>query len=181
MKFVETPLAGAFVIDIEPIRDARGFFARTWSREEMEARGLATAVEQCSVSFNPKRGTLRGMHYLVDPYPEVKVIRCTRGAIYDVIIDLRRTSATYCRWFGVELSSANARMLYIPKGMAHGFLTLVEDAEVYYQMSEPYVAQADRGVRWDDPAFGIEWPAKVEVISERDRRHPDFTAHVQNG
>lgn len=178
MKFIETPLAGAYVIDIEPISDERGFFARTWDRGESAARGLSAVVEQCSVSFNPKRGTLRGLHYQAAPHAEVKLIRCNRGAVYDVIVDLRRASGTFRQWFGIELTAANRRMLYIPKGMAHGFLTLSDDTEVYYQMSDPYVAPAARGVRWDDPAFGIDWPRRVEVISERDRRYPDFTAEL---
>lgn len=174
MKFIPLELPGACVIDVEPRRDARGLFARTWCRSELAAQGLSTAVEQCSLSFNPRTGTLRGMHYQAPPHEEVKIVRCTRGAIYDVIVDLRPASPAFRRWFGVELSADNRRMLYIPEGVAHGFLTLVPDTEVTYQMSQAYVAEAARGVRWDDPAFGIEWPAPVELISERDRSYADF-------
>lgn len=176
MKFIETPLAGAYVIDVEPIRDARGFFARTWSREAFAARGLVTAVEQCSISFNPRRRTLRGMHYQAEPHAETKIVRCLRGSIYDVIVDLRPTSATFRHWFGIDLTAENRRMLYIPKGMAHGFLTRQEETEVCYQMAEPHVADAARGVRWNDPAFGIAWPEPVEVMSERDRSYANFEA-----
>jgi dTDP-4-dehydrorhamnose 3,5-epimerase len=176
MKFIETPLPGAYVVDVEPLRDERGSFARIWCRNEFAARGLDTAIEQCSVSFSPARGTLRGMHYQTAPHAETKVVRCTRGAIYDVIVDLRDDSPAFCKWFGVELTAESARMLYIPKGCAHGFVTLKEDTEVYYQMSVAYVADAARGVRWDDPAFNIAWPVPVQVISERDRRYPVFSA-----
>lgn len=178
MKFIETPLPGAYVVDTEPLRDERGWFARTWCRRDFAAQGLETAIEQCSVSFSPARGTLRGMHYQSAPHAETKVVRCTRGAIYDVIVDLRADSSAYCRWFGIELTAENTRMLYIPKGFAHGFLTLKEDTEVYYQMSDAYVADAARGVRWDDPAFNIVWPAAVRVISERDRHYPAFIANA---
>ncbi len=174
MRFTELSLAGAFLIDMEPRHDERGLFARAWCRREFEAHGLSTVIEQCNVSFNSKCGTLRGLHYQVAPHEEIKLIRCTRGAIYDVIVDLRPVSATFGRWFGTELTAENRRMLYIPQGMAHGFLTLRPDTEVYYQISVPYVAPAARGVRWDDPAFGIVWPGPVEVISERDRTFPDF-------
>lgn len=174
MRFTDTPLAGAVVIDLEPVHDERGFFARSWCRDEFAARGLSGAIAQCSVSFNARRRTLRGLHYQAAPYEEVKAVRCTQGAIYDVIVDLRPESSTYLGWFGVELSAANRRMLYVPKGVAHGFLTLSDATEVYYQISEPYVAHAARGVRWNDPRFGIEWPAPPEVISERDRSYPDF-------
>lgn len=175
MNFIEAPISGAFVIDREPIRDERGYFARVWAREEFAARDLTTTIEQCSVSFNPRRGTLRGMHYQTAPHEEVKLVRCTRGAIYDVIIDLRAGSPNFGQWFGVELSADNGRMLYIPKGCAHGFLALKNDTEVYYQMSYPQVPEAARGVRWNDPAFGIVWPAAPEVISERDKNYPDYS------
>ncbi|SRR5581483_661219 len=174
MKFIETPLQGAYVIDIEPARDERGFFARTWSRADFAARGLDTTVEQCSVSFSARRGTLRGLHYQTTPHAEVKLVRCTHGAVYDVIVDLRRHSPTFCRWFGIELTAETNRMLYVPKGMAHGFLTLTADTSVHYQISHAHVPEAARGVRWNDPAFGIAWPEPVEVIAERDRRYPDF-------
>ncbi len=174
MKFIVTPVPGAFVVDPEPTGDERGLFARVWDRKELAARGLSTAIEQCSVSFNPRRGTLRGMHYQAPPHGETKMVRCTRGAVYDVIIDVRADSAARRRWFGIELTAENRRMLYIPKGVANGFLTLKDDTEVYYQISAPYVADAARGVRWNDPAFGIVWPETVDVISERDRRYPNF-------
>lgn len=174
MKFRPTTLPGAFVIELEPRRDPRGLFARTWCRRELAQQGLETAVEQCSLSFNPRAGTLRGMHYQAPPHGEVKIVRCTRGALYDVIVDLRPSSPAFRRWFGVELSADNRRMLYIPEGVAHGFLTLVPDTEVSYQMSRVHVPEAARGVRWNDPAFAIDWPAPVECLSERDRSYPDF-------
>ena len=174
MKFTETPLRGAFVIEFEVISDERGYFARTFDVGEFINHGLDPAVIQCSTSFNERRGTLRGMHYQADPEGEVKLIRCTRGAIFDVALDLRPRSETYCKWFGVELSAENHRMLYVPEGMAHGFQTLEDGAEVYYQISHHYEPSAARGVRWDDPAFGIEWPFPDPILSERDRQFPDF-------
>lgn len=174
MKFIETDLAGAFVVDLEPVRDERGFFARSWCHDEFAARGLSTAIAQCSVSFNALRHTLRGLHFQAAPHEEAKIVRCTQGAIYDVIVDLRPHSPTYLCWFGIELSAANRRMLYVPKGAAHGFLTLQDATEVCYQISERYVAESARGVRWNDPRFGVEWPTAPEVISERDRSYPDF-------
>ena len=171
-----TAVPDAFVIDVEPRRDERGLFARTWCRRELAAQGLSTSLEQISLSFNPRKGTLRGMHYQAPPHEEVKVVRCTRGAIYDVIVDLRWSSPAFRQWFGVELNADNRRMLYIPEGLAHGFLTLAPDTEVSYQISREYVPEAARGVRWDDPAFGIDWPGTVAVISERDRSYPDFDA-----
>jgi dTDP-4-dehydrorhamnose 3,5-epimerase len=173
MRFVETTVAGAFVVEPEPIADERGFFARTWCQREAEEHGLNPTVAQCNVSFNLRKGTLRGMHYQAAPYEETKLVRCTRGAICDVIIDLRPWSPSYGVHVGVELTEDNGRLLYVPQGCAHGFLTLVDRTEVCYQMSQFYVAKAARGVRWDDPVFGISWPAKVEVINERDRTYPD--------
>jgi dTDP-4-dehydrorhamnose 3,5-epimerase len=173
--FTETPLAGAFIIEPEPRADARGFFARIWCQEEFATQGLETRLVQCSISYNPRAGTLRGMHYQADPYPEVKVIRCVRGAIFDVIIDLRRDSSTFAQHFAIVLSSTNRTALYVPGGLAHGFQTLVDDTEVMYQMSEFYRPTFARGVRWNDPAFGIKWPpADVRVIAERDAAYPDF-------
>ena len=174
MKYSETPLPGAFVIEPEPIVDERGSFARTFDRAEFEARGLDAAVVQCSASFNHHRGTLRGMHYQAEPHAEAKLVRCTRGAIYDVIVDLRPDSAAYRGWFGVELSAAAGKMLYVPTGLAHGFLTVEDASEVHYQISTGYVPSAARGVRFDDPAFAIEWPEPALVISEADRTRPDF-------
>jgi dTDP-4-dehydrorhamnose 3,5-epimerase len=167
----ETPLAGAFLLDIERIEDERGFFARTFCCDELRAHGLESNVAQCSVSFNHARGTLRGLHYQDAPHEEVKIVRCTRGAIWDVIVDLRRESGTYRRWTAVELTADNRRALYIPRGMAHGFITLSDDTEVFYMMANPYVAGAARGLRWDDPAFAIDWPIVPSVMSERDRTY----------
>jgi dTDP-4-dehydrorhamnose 3,5-epimerase len=177
MRFVETDLAGAYVLEPERHEDERGFFARTWDRDELAAHGLASEVLQCSISRNTRAGTLRGMHFQREPHWEVKLVRCTAGAVFDVIVDLRRDSETFLRWFGVELSAERANALYIPKGFAHGFQTLVDGAEVFYTMSDPYVPEASAGVRWDDPAFGIEWPhADERTINERDRSWPDFGA-----
>lgn len=171
----ETPIAGAFVAEIEPRRDERGLFARTFDRELFAERGLASEVVQASVSFNARKGTLRGLHYQAEPHGEEKLVRCVRGAIHDVIVDLRPDSATYCGWFGIDLDDESRRALYIPKGIAHGFQTLTDSAEVLYQMSTPYVPDAARGVRWDDRAFGVRWPAGERTMSERDRTYPDFT------
>ena len=176
MLLSETPLSGAFVVEIEPLRDERGLFARTFDREQFAEHGLASDVVQSSVSYNARAGTLRGLHYQAEPHAEEKLVRCVRGAILDVIVDLRTDSPTYCGWFGVELDQESRRALYIPKGMAHGFQTLTADAEVLYQMSTPYVPGAGRGVRWDDPAFGIRWPDPEDerTLSGRDRDYPDF-------
>lgn len=176
MKFSPTALAGACIIDIEPVPDERGFFARSWCREEFARHGLNPDLAQCSISFNKKRGTLRGMHYQAKPHEETKVVRCTRGAICDVILDLRPESPTFRKWIAVELSADNRRMLYIPAGLAHGFQSLADDTEVFYQISAPYHPESARGVRWDDPAFGIEWPVTERVISDNDRQYPDFAA-----
>lgn len=176
MKFTPAPLEGAVVIEAEPRHDERGLFARTWCRRELAAQGLSTALEQCSLSFSPRAGTLRGLHYQAPPHVEVKIVRCTRGAVYDVIVDLRPASPTFCRWFAAELSADNRRMLYVPEGMAHGFLTRAPDTEMYYQMSRAQAPEAARGVRWNDPAFGIAWPGPVELISARDRAYPDFAS-----
>ena len=176
MKFTETKLRGAFIIDPEVIEDERGFFARTWCRRESEAFGLRPDWVQCNVSLNRVKGTLRGMHYQGPPMEEVKLVRCTRGAIYDVIIDLRSQSETQQHWVGVELTAENHRMMYVPQGFAHGFLTLQDQSEVFYQMSQFYSPEHARGVRWNDLAFGIEWPIDVRVIADRDRGYPDFAA-----
>jgi dTDP-4-dehydrorhamnose 3,5-epimerase len=173
MRFSETRVAGVYLIEPEPIADERGFFARTWCREEFTANGLKPDLAQANISFNHRKGTLRGMHYQEAPHSEAKLIRCTRGAIFDVALDLRPGSPTYRSWFGAELTDANRSMLYVPEGCAHGFLTLADATEVAYQMSAPYAPAAARGVRWDDPAFGIEWPGEVVVINERDASYPD--------
>lgn len=174
MEFLKTKLPGVFEIHIEAKPDERGFFARTWCPMEFEVQGLAGKLVQCSLSFNKRKGTLRGMHYQVAPYEETKLIRCTQGAIYDVVVDLRPGSPTFKNWVAVELTSEKHNMIYVPQGCAHGFLTLEDGAEVIYQMSEVQHAESARGVRWDDPTFQIEWPARVEVISERDQNYPDF-------
>jgi dTDP-4-dehydrorhamnose 3,5-epimerase len=172
--FTETILYGAYLINLERVEDERGFFARVWCRKEFEAHGLSTALVQCNVSFNALKGTLRGMHFQVSPHEEVKLVRCTMGAIYDVLIDLRKNSPTYLRHFAEVLSAENRNMFYIPEGFAHGFITLEDRTEVFYQMSAFYNAEAAKGVRWNDPAFGIRWPSDVRVISDRDRNYPDF-------
>lgn len=174
MIFVETALPGAFVIEMDRRDDERGFFARSWCQQEFKDRGLNPRLVQCNVSFNKKRGTLRGMHYQAKPYEEAKLVRCTRGALYDVIIDLRAGSPTYLQWEAVELTEQNRRMLYIPEGCAHGFQTLEDGTEVFYQMSEAHRPAYARGVRWNDPAFGIHWPDGERVISARDNAYPNF-------
>jgi dTDP-4-dehydrorhamnose 3,5-epimerase len=172
VKFEETPLAGAYTIELDRLEDERGFFARSYCAEEFAARGLSPAMPQSSVSFNPRRGTLRGLHYQAEPHAEDKLVRCTAGAVYDVIVDLRLGSATARRWFGVELSAANHRSLFVPKGFAHGFMTLRDDTEVLYMISVPYVAGFERGLRWSDPAIGIAWPAAPSLVSARDAAYP---------
>lgn len=176
MIFTETRLAGAFVIELDRRWDERGFFARTFCEQEFEAHGLNAQVVQCNVSFNKRKGTLRGMHYQAAPFAEAKLVRCTSGSIYDVIIDLRPVSATFKQYFAVELTSQNRRMLYIPEDFAHGFQTLQDDTEVFYQMAQRYSAEHARGVRWNDPAFGIEWPEGDRIIIERDQNYPDFVS-----
>lgn len=175
MKLVETPLPGAYVIELERHEDERGFFARTWCESELSAAGLDTSVAQCSLSRNPQAGTLRGMHFQSAPHAETKIVRCTRGAIFDVIVDLRRESPTHGRWFGLELSAMRANALYVPKGFAHGFQTIVDESDVFYMISVPYEPSAGAGVRWDDPEFGIEWPAAPNrTINDKDRSWPDY-------
>jgi len=173
MIFSPVALAGAWVIEPERLEDERGFFARSFCQKEFEARGLNPHVAQCNISFNVHKGTVRGMHYQ-SPSGEAKLVRCTRGAIFDIIIDLRPESPTFRKHFGVVLSEENRSMLYIPEDFAHGFQTMEEDTEVFYLMSEFYIPENSHGVRWDDPAFGICWPEEVKVISERDRTYPDF-------
>jgi dTDP-4-dehydrorhamnose 3,5-epimerase len=175
VRFLETKLAGAYLVELEPREDVRGSFVRTWCRDELAEHGLSTAVSQCSVSRNTRAGTLRGLHFQAVPHEEVKLVRCTHGAIFDVIVDLRLRSETEGEWIGVELTATAGNALYVPKGFAHGFQTLVDESEVFYMMSDPYVPEASTGVRWDDPAFGIEWPpAASRTISERDRSWPDY-------
>lgn len=174
MNFSECCLKGALLVDLMPFSDERGFFARSFCREEFAERGLKTAVAQCNISYNRARGTLRGMHFQRAPKAEAKLVRCTRGALFDVIIDLRPESPTYCQWLGVELTEDNRRALYIPEGFAHGFQTLVDDTEVFYQMYEYFSPQHADGVRWDDPAFSITWPLPDPIISDKDRSYPLF-------
>lgn len=174
MIFRDTGLAGLVLIELEPVRDERGSFARTFDAAEWESRGMSSHVVQCNLSRNAVRGTLRGLHYQTAPHGEAKLVRCSAGAIFDVAVDLRRDSPTFCRWFGQELSAENGRMLFIPQGFAHGFLTLTDASEVLYQMSAPYEASAARGVRWDDPVFAIEWPVEPLMLSDRDRGYADF-------
>ena len=176
MIFSETKLPGAFIIEIQRLEDERGFFGRSFCSLEFEERGLNPFVAQCNVSFNRDAGTLRGMHFQAAPHAEEKLVRCTRGALYDVIIDLRPESPSFKRWVSLELTEDNGRMLYIPKGFAHGFQTLADKTEIFYQMSTCYHPESGRGVRWNDPAFGIQWPAADRVIlSDRDRLWPDYT------
>jgi dTDP-4-dehydrorhamnose 3,5-epimerase len=179
--FTETKLPGAFLIEPEKLRDDRGFFARTFCRMEFEERGLDPIVMQCNISFNSRAGTLRGMHYQVPPFEEAKLVRCTTGAIYDVIIDLRPASPSFKEHEAFELSAESCNMLYIPKGFAHGFQTLEKNTEVFYQMSQVYNRDHARGVRWNDPAFGIAWPPAERIMFERDRHYPDFKECLGNG
>lgn len=172
MRFVLTHLAGAYLIEPEPISDERGFFARTYCRNEFAEMGLNPNLVQCNISYNKMSGTLRGMHFQKAPYAEAKLVRCTQGGIYDVIVDLRNDSETFRQWFGVELTAENKNALYIPEGFAHGFITLKDDTEVLYQMSEFFHAECSSGVRWNDPAFMITWPRSISVISERDQNYP---------
>ncbi len=174
MIFKKTKVHGAYLIEIDPIVDERGFFARSFCAKEFEKYGLNPFIAQCNISYNEKKGTLRGMHYQVAPHEEAKLVRCTRGAIYDVIIDLRPDSSTFKQWMSIELTGNNRQMLYIPEGIAHGYLTLEDHTEIVYQMSEVYHPECARGVRWNDPAFGIQWPLSKLILSDRDLSYHDF-------
>lgn len=174
MQFTPTALSGLVIVDISAMRDDRGYFARTFSAEEFSRAGLPTIFPECNTSFNQTRGTLRGMHWQADPFPEGKLVRCTRGGIMDVAVDLRPSSPTYCRWVGVELTAGNGRALYVPPGFAHGFQTLADNSEVFYQMSETYRRELARGARWNDAAFGIDWPIANPILSPRDAAFPDY-------
>ena len=179
MKFVETPLPGAYVVTLEPLRDERGWFARTFDAAAFADLGLDPAVVQCSVSFNARAGTLRGMHFQAEPHGEPKLVRCTRGAVFDVIVDVRPDSPAFRQWFGLELRAGGTESLFIPSGLAHGFQTLEDASELHYQMGYHYVGEAARGVRWDDPAFGIAWPEPPpsgRVMSDRDATYADFAS-----
>jgi dTDP-4-dehydrorhamnose 3,5-epimerase len=173
MIFTEAPIAGTWVIDLEPVRDARGFFARTFDVQAFAARGLATSWAQCSIAFNARQGTLRGLHYQHPPNAEHKLVRCTRGAVHDVVVDLRADSKTFTKHFAVVLTSENYRSLYVPPGVAHGYQTLTENTEVVYQIDSEYSAAAAAGIRFDDPVLGIAWPQPVTIISARDLCFPD--------
>jgi len=175
MIFTETKLKGAFIIELQKREDERGFFARTYCADEFAKHGLSTNMPQSNMSLSKEKGTLRGMHFQVDGAEEAKLIRCTRGSILDVIIDIRKDSATYCQHIAVELTDQNHRMLYVPEGFAHGFITLVNNVEVAYQVSQFYTPGKEKGIRWNDPLFGIEWPTTNPIISEKDAVHPDFS------
>ena len=168
------PIIGAFLVEMAPIEDERGWFARTWCAEEFAAQGLASQLAQCSVSFNRRKGTLRGMHFQASPHCEAKLVRCSQGSLFDVLIDLRPDSKTYRKWISVNLSAADNQMVYVPGGLAHGYQTLEDSTEVVYQISASYHADSARGVRWDDPVFGINWPLEFPVLSQRDTTYPDF-------
>jgi len=174
MIFNKTDFKGVFIIEIEKQTDERGFFARTWDKKKFEEHGLNSKLVQCNVSFNKEKGILRGMHYQIAPYEEAKLIRCTRGKIFDVIIDLRPESNTFKQWFGVEISDENYKMLYVPEGFAHGFQTLEDNTEVFYQMSETFMPDYARGIRYNDSIFDIKWPITPPIISEKDRIYPSF-------
>ena len=180
MIFKETVLKGAFLVEIKKLEDDRGFFGRAWCQQEFEENGLNGNIRQINTSYTKKRGTIRGMHYQIDPFQETKFIRCTKGRIYDVIIDLRSDSPTFMKWIGHELSEQNCRMVYVPGNFAHGFVTLEDHCEVYYPVTEFYTPGSERGIRYDDPAFKIDWPVDVEIVSEKDRNHPDFNINSFN-
>jgi dTDP-4-dehydrorhamnose 3,5-epimerase len=176
MTFTETKLPGVWIIDVDILPDERGFFGRTWAREEFETRGLSTEIAHASLAFNHRRGTIRGMHAQSAPFEEVKLVRVVRGAVFDVVVDLRPGSPTFKQWVGVELTQDNRAMLYVPAGFAHGYQTLTDDAEVFYLISAPYAPSHAIGVRWNDPAFGIDWPLGAPaVIHPRDASYPDFS------
>ena len=174
MRIGPTPIGGVMLVELEPLGDERGFFARSFCAGEFAAAGLDTRVAQCNVSHNARRATLRGMHWQEEPHAEAKLVRCTAGAIHDVVVDIRPGSPTFLRWAAFELTRDNRHALYVPPGVAHGFQTLADDSEVFYQMSVPYAPASARGARWDDPAFAIGWPLPSPIVSARDRGYPDF-------
>lgn len=181
MKFLPLSLPGAYLIEPSPISDERGFFARVYCKKELEQRDLNPNLDQCSISFNHKKGTVRGMHFQKDPHAEVKIVRCTRGSIYDVILDLRPQSPTYKKWEGVVLSAENRKLLYIPEGFAHGFQTLEDGTEVFYQISCPFAPEFASGVKWNDPSFEIRWPDDISVISSKDQTYPHYEESSPHG
>lgn len=174
MEFTETSLSGAFLISLKKIEDHRGFFARGWCRDELADHGLTSNMVQLNVAFSHKKGTIRGLHYQVAPHQEAKLVRCTRGAVFDVIVDLRPNSSTRGQWFGAELTAENALMMYVPEGFAHGYLTMTDATETYYLTSVPFAPSAARGLRYNEPAFGISWPLPVSVVSDADAKWPDY-------
>lgn len=178
MIFTETNLKGAYILEIRKIEDERGFFGRSWCKKEMEDHGLNGNLCQANTSYSRLKGTIRGMHYQVSPYEETKLIRCTRGSIYDVIIDLRPDSETYLKWFGTELNQESYNMLYVPEGFAHGFITLQDNSEVYYNVTQFYIPGAEAGIRYNDPLFNIHWPVTPTVVSDKDSSHPDYKAKI---
>lgn len=178
MLFRELPLAGAYVLELELLRDERGFFARAFSEREFADRGLCSSFVQSAIAYNERRGTLRGMHYQASPHAEVKLVRCTSGTVYDVLVDLRSNSPSYRQWTGVELSATNRHTVYVPEGIAHGYVTMTDDAELVYHMSARHVPESARGVRWNDPAFAISWPMKPSVIAARDADYPDVSVET---
>lgn len=180
MIFTETKLKGMFIIELEKHKDERGFFARTWDQKKISEFGLNPKIVQCNISFNKKKGTIRGMHYQIAPYEEAKLVSCTKGKIFDVAIDLRSKSKTFKEWIGSEISARNYNMLYIPEGFAHGFQTLEDNTEVFYQMSEFYMPEFARGIRWDDEAFQIKWPFKPPIISKKDLSFVPFKKRAVN-
>jgi dTDP-4-dehydrorhamnose 3,5-epimerase len=179
MIFTETKLAGAFIIDVERLEDERGFFGRAWCKKEFEKHGLNADAVQANVSYNKHRGTLRGMHYQIAPFSECKTVRCTSGSIYDVIIDIRPDSPTFKQWVGVELTARSFRMLYVPDGFAHGFITLEDDTSLHYMITQYYTPDAQAGIRFDDPVFNIEWPITPTSISDKDKSHPPFVKNLK--
>jgi dTDP-4-dehydrorhamnose 3,5-epimerase len=176
MIFHETGLDGAYLVELEPRTDERGFFARSWCQQEFAERSLNSSLAQCNISFNKERGTLRGLHFQRAPHEEAKLVRCTRGAVFDVIIDLRPNSPSFTKHYGIRLDWDNRLTLFVPKGFAHGFQTLCDSTEVFYQVSQSYVPAAGAGIRWDDPTFGIEWPSPNPLMNERDRSWPDWSS-----
>ena len=176
MIFKQTKLAGAFLMEPEWLEDERGFFARTWSEREFQERGLSSRLVECNISFNRVKGTLRGLHYQASPHGQAKLVRCTMGAVFDVIVDLRPESSTFRQWVASQLSAQNRTMLYVPEGFAHGFQTLEDNSEIFYQMSQYFAAESSRGVRWNDPAFGVTWPTGHRIINARDSGYPDFVS-----
>jgi dTDP-4-dehydrorhamnose 3,5-epimerase len=174
MKFIPTKLKGAYIIEVEKIEDSRGFFGRLWCKSEVSEMGLNTDLSQSNVSFNMRKGTLRGMHFQKKPFQETKLVRCTMGSIYDVIVDIRPESETFKQWIGVTLTSENHRMIYVPEGFAHGFITLEDNSEVYYLVTENYQKEFEGALRWDDPELNIKWPVTPTEISDKDMAHPDF-------